>query len=54
MLSRIDEEMGIELKVQHVFDDPTIVSLDKVLLRAQLNQIDDDDLLNMLDEVENQ
>jgi acyl carrier protein len=53
VLSRIREELGIDLAVSTVFQGPTVAELDKACVESQIGEIDDEEMLQMLEELEN-
>ena len=52
VLSRIREELGTEIPVSTMFQNPTIHDLAEAMVASQIGQTDDDELRRMLEELE--
>lgn len=52
VISRVYEDLGVELPVRALFDAPTVAQLSSAVLKIQADELIGDDLLNILEELE--
>ncbi len=52
VLTRIQEEMGVQMSVQSLFQNPTIVEFGQEIIKSQISQTDELELSRMLEELE--
>lgn len=53
VVSRIQEEFGVELPLRAFFENPTIENIAQAIAQAQLENLESDELNNVLNEIEN-